>query len=223
MKKNTNNKKKINTMQRLKKLEAFDRNYLSDTISLIAGVDEAGRGPLAGPVCVAAVIMPLDKKHMVEGVFDSKQLTSTKREQLYEEIVEKAITYHIEFVDENVIDEINILNATKLGMQNCLEKLLITPHLALIDAVKIPSKMESKSIIKGDEKSYNIACASILAKVARDRKMQELNEIYPQYNFGKHKGYATKEHIANLKKFGACNIHRQSFLKNFISTIPKVG
>ncbi len=210
-------------MQKLRKLENFDRKYISKETMLIAGIDEAGRGPLAGPVCVAIALMPLDKKNIIKGVFDSKQISPIKREELYEIIITKAISYHIEFIDENIIDEINILNATKLGMQNCIEKLSVRPHLILIDAVKIPSKVATESIIKGDTKSYNIACASILAKVARDRKMQELSEIYPNYNFGKHKGYPTREHIEKLKKFGACNIHRQSFLKNFISSISKVG
>lgn len=206
-----------------KKLDEFDRSYLSDNIQLLAGIDEAGRGPLAGPVCVAIVIMPLNAKDIIEGVADSKKLTALKREKLFDKIIKKAIAYHVEFIDENTIDEINILNATKLGMKNCIEKISVKPQIVLIDAVKIPSSIKTESIIKGDDKSYSIACASIIAKVARDKRMQELNEVFPDYNFGKHKGYPTKEHISNLKKYGACSIHRQSFLKNFIDSIPKVG
>lgn len=191
----------------------YENKYLNLGHKLIAGVDEAGRGPLAGPVCVAAVIMPLDD--IIAGVNDSKKLTEKKRELLYEKIVSKAIAYSVEFVDEKTIDQINILNATKMGMINAIKNLSVPPNMVLIDAVKLDIDVASESIIKGDALSYSIACASILAKVTRDRLMLELDKIYPEYNFKKHKGYGTKEHIKNLKTFGPCKIHRETFIKNF--------
>ena len=192
----------------------YERDFYTDNVKLIAGIDEAGRGPLAGPVVVASVIMPKD--NLLEEVNDSKKLTEKKRERLFDEIKELAIDYHVEIISEKVIDEINILNATKLGMKNCIEKLSKTPDLVLIDAVKIESDVPTISLIHGDALSYNIACASILAKVTRDRLMVELDEKYPEYNFKKHKGYGTKEHIENLKKYGKCEIHRDTFIKNFV-------
>ena len=194
----------------------FDKSYQTENVKLIAGVDEAGRGPLAGPVAVASVIMPLDEDKIVAGVNDSKKLTEKKREKLFDDILKNAIAYHIELIDHKVIDEINILNATKLGMKNCIEKLEVKPDLVLIDAVKLDVQVPTESIIKGDAKSYNIACASILAKVSRDRLMLELDEIYPEYGFKKHKGYGTKAHIEALKQYGKCEIHRDSFIKNFV-------
>lgn len=191
----------------------FDKQYLSETIKYISGTDEAGRGPLAGPVCVASVIMPLDKT--IDGVNDSKKLSEKKREALFQKIIDYAISYSIVFVDENRIDEINILNATKEGMQKSLKSLNIKPDLSLIDAVKFESDFNTLPIIRGDAKSYNIACASILAKVSRDRYICEIADDYPNYNFKKNKGYGTKEHIEALKKYGACKIHRETYLKNF--------
>lgn len=193
----------------------FDKEYQTEAIKLIAGIDEAGRGPLAGPVAVASVIMPLDRD-IIEGINDSKKLTEKKREKLFDEIIEKAIAYHIELIDHEVIDDINILNATKLGMKKCIEGLKVKPDTVLIDAVKIDSSIPTHSIIKGDAQSYNIACASILAKVSRDRLMVELDSIYPEYGFKKHKGYGTKAHIEALKTYGKCDIHRNSFIKNFV-------
>ena len=195
----------------------YENKYLSSGCKLIAGIDEAGRGPLAGPVAVASVIMPLNESDIISEVNDSKKLTEKKREKLFDEIISKAIAYHIELVDEETIDTINILNATKLGMMTCINKLPVKPDIVLIDAVKIDSEIPTESIIKGDALSYSIACASILAKVSRDRLMLELHEKYPEYNFKKHKGYGTKEHIENLKKYGKCPIHRNSFIKNFIT------
>ena len=194
----------------------YENRFLSEGKRLIAGIDEAGRGPLAGPVCVAMVIMPLDEDSIIEGVNDSKKLTEKKREKLFDEIISKAIAYHIEFVDENTIDTINILNATKLGMLTCINSISTKPDIVLIDAVPIKSDIETVSIIKGDALSYSIACASILAKVSRDRLMLELDEKYPEYSFAKHKGYGTKLHIESLKKFGKCPCHRESFIKNFV-------
>ena len=194
----------------------FDKQFLDENVKIIAGIDEAGRGPLAGPVSVAGVIMPLDDKDIIEGINDSKKLTEKKREKLFDRIIEKAVSYHIEFVDVETIDSINILNATKLGMKKCIEALNPVPDLVLIDAVKLEEKVKTVGIIKGDAQSYNIACASILAKVARDRLMVQLDEIYPEYNFKKHKGYGTKEHIEALKKYGMCDIHRNSFIGHFV-------
>lgn len=182
---------------------------------LIAGIDEAGRGPLAGPVVCACVIMPLDEDKLIDGINDSKKLTEKKREELYDKIIERAIAYSIVEVDERTIDRINILNATKLGMKRALDGLKVKPDIVLIDAVKIDTDLPQDNIIKGDAKSYNIASASILAKVYRDRLMKKLSEKYPQYNFAKHKGYGTKEHIENLKKYGKCELHRETFIKNF--------
>lgn len=193
----------------------YEKKYYDSGYKMVAGIDEAGRGPLAGPVCVAIAIMP--KEPLLEKVNDSKKLTEKTREKLYDQIKEVAIDYHIELIDEKTIDEINILNATKLGMKNCIEKIKTRPETVLIDAVKLESEIMTDSIIHGDELSYNIACASILAKVTRDRLMKEYDEKYPEYNFKKHKGYGTKEHIENLKKHGKCPIHRDTFIKNFIN------
>jgi len=192
----------------------YERKYDG---KLIAGIDEAGRGPLAGPVVCGCVIMPLDEKHIIEGINDSKKLSEKKREELYEKIINTALSYSIVEIDEKTIDAINILNATKLGMKNALNALNVAPDIVLIDAVKIETDIPQDNIIKGDALSYNIAAASILAKVYRDRKMKELDKIYPLYNFAKHKGYGTKEHIEALKKYGKCEIHRDTFIKNFIS------
>lgn len=194
----------------------YELEYYKSGKKLIAGVDEAGRGPLAGPVCVAAVIMPFEQDKIIEEINDSKKLTEKKREKLFEKIKNTAISYNIVFVDEKTIDSINILNATKLGMKQAIENLSVKPELVLIDAVKIDTCVPTESIIKGDAKSYNIAAASILAKVTRDKLMVELDKKYPEYNFKKHKGYGTKEHIENLKKFGKCEIHRNSFIKHFV-------
>ena len=183
---------------------------------VIAGIDEAGRGPLAGPVVCACVIMPLENDNIIEGINDSKKLTEKKREQLYDKIIDKALSYAIVEIDEKTIDKINILNATKLGMKKALETLKIKPDIVLIDAVKIETEIMQENIIKGGAKSYNIAAASILAKVYRDRLMKDLSKKHPEYNFAKHKGYGTKEHIDNLKKYGKCPLHRETFIKNFI-------
>ena len=201
-------------------LFTYDKQFLNN-IKYIAGVDEAGRGPLAGPVCVASVIMPLDEENIIADVNDSKKLTEKKREKLFDEIISKAIAYSIEFVDEDTIDEINILNATKLGMKNAISNLTVKPDLVLIDAVKLDIDCNIKPIIHGDALSYNIACASILAKVSRDRYIYSIADKYPEYNFAKNKGYGTKAHIEALKTYGACKIHRESYLKNF--NVSKYG
>ena len=192
----------------------YEKKYEGE---LIAGIDEAGRGPLAGPVVCACVIMPLDEDNIIEGIDDSKKLSEKKREMLFDKIIEKAISYSIVEIDEKTIDEINILQATKLGMKKALEGLKVQPEIVLIDAVKIDTTIKQDNIIKGDALSYNIASASILAKVYRDRLMKKLSLKYPEYNFAKHKGYGTKEHIEAIKKYGKCEIHRETFIKNFIN------
>ncbi len=194
-------------------LLTFEREFTAKGKQLIAGIDEAGRGPLAGPIVVASVIMPLD--NIIDGINDSKKVAEKKRELLYQKIIDTALAYDIEVIDEKTIDEINILNATKMGMQNCIKNLKVKPDLVLIDAVEIKSDVETLSIIKGDAKSYSIAAASILAKVYRDNLMREYDKEFPMYGFAKHKGYGTKMHIDAIKQYGICKIHRRSFVKNF--------
>ena len=188
----------------------FDRNF---NLSAIAGVDEAGRGPLAGPVVAACCILPLDC--MIDGINDSKKLSEPKREKLYCEITASAF-FKVSVIPQEVIDEINILRATKRAMAECIENMPVKPELVLIDAVDVKVSVPIKSIIKGDAQSYNIAAASIIAKVTRDRLMRDYVNLYPQYGFAKNKGYGTKEHIEALKKCGPCPLHRKSFIKNFI-------
>ncbi|MBQ7712429.1 MAG: ribonuclease HII [Clostridia bacterium] len=194
---------------------AYERSLRERGAWLIGGMDEAGRGPLAGPVVAAAVIMPSDDP--IEGVNDSKQLSEKKRERLYDEIIARAIDYKISAVNEKVIDEINILNATKRAMAECVEGFAISPHVVLVDAVKLSLEVPTVSIIKGDALSYSIAAASILAKVYRDRLMLAYDEQYPEYGFARHKGYGTREHIEALRKYGPCPIHRHSFITHFIT------
>ena len=189
----------------------LDRQYGN----IVAGVDEAGRGPLAGPVAVACCI---PGKDIIDGVNDSKKLSEKKREELYEKIINTCLSYRVEIIDEKTIDRVNILNATKIGMENAANLIGITPDIVLIDAVKgLDLKYNSCSIIKADAKSYAVACASILAKVTRDRIMRKYDEIYPQYGFIKHKGYGTSAHIAAIKKYGPCEIHRRTFIGNFFN------
>ena len=195
---------------------------------LIAGLDEVGRGCLAGPVVCAAVIMPLEKELIIDGINDSKKLTAKERERLDKLIREKAIAYSISIIDKETIDEINILEATKLGMKNAVENVKIKPNILLIDAVKIESDIKQENIIKGDEKSYNIACASIIAKVYRDNYMKQISLKYPLYNFAQNKGYGTREHIECLLKNGPCQIHRKTFISKILERgqylkIPKTA
>lgn len=192
----------------------IENNCIEKGYKLIAGVDEAGRGPLAGPVVSACVIMPLDD--IIEGVDDSKKLSEKKRDFLFDKIIEKAIAYKISVVSEKVIDEINILNATKMSMKECIEGMEIKPDIVLVDAVKLEMEVPCVPIIHGDALSYSIAAASILAKVSRDSIMQEYDKVYPQYLFAKHKGYGTKMHIEAIKEHGSCEIHRKTFITRFI-------
>ncbi len=203
-------------LERLTRLKEDESKFYSEKIKLIAGIDEAGRGPLAGPVVVGVAIMPKDS--MIEGINDSKKISEKKREKLYEIITQEAIDWSVGMADQNEIDEINILNATKLALTRAIEGLKTKPDLILVDALtNINTKgIPYKSIIKGDAKEYSIASASILAKVTRDRMMRQYDEIYPQYGFNAHKGYGTAKHIQALKENGPCMIHRKSFIKNFI-------
>ena len=192
----------------------IENSFYTGDIQVICGVDEAGRGPLAGPVCAAAVILPKDLE--LPGLTDSKKLTDKKRRELFPLIQEQAIAYGIGFATEQEIDEINILQATFLAMQRALDQLSVKPDLALIDGNREKDfGVPVKTVVKGDSLSANIAAASILAKVTRDNLMQELAETYPQYGFEIHKGYGTKAHYAALREFGPSPIHRMTFLKKF--------
>lgn len=207
--------KEIERLTELKKIE--NDLYKNDAnIKYICGIDEAGRGPLAGPVVVASVIMPKDS--MIEWVNDSKKVSEKRREKLYEIIIKEAISYGIGIVDENIIDEINILNATKKGLTDSLTDLKVRPDLIIVDALKGIDTLQIPymSIVKGDAKCYSISAASILAKVTRDRIMRRYGKIYPEYGFEKHKGYGTATHIAKIKEIGPSPIHRNTFIKNFM-------
>ena len=194
---------------------SIENEYREKGFNIICGVDEAGRGPLAGPVYAAAVILPSDC--VIEGLNDSKKLTEKKREALFDEIKEKALAYGIASADEKEIDEINILNATFLAMKRAIASLSVKPDLALIDGNQKPhTDIEEVTVIKGDAKSMSIAAASVLAKVSRDRFMLEVAEKYPQYEFERHKGYGTKLHYEKIAQYGVCDIHRRTFLKKIL-------
>ena len=182
----------------------------------ICGVDEAGRGPLAGPVCAAAVILPIDAE--IEGLNDSKKLSEKKREALFDIICEKAVAYCVAYGTLEEIEELNILEATFLAMNRSIEGLSVKADYALIDGNRVPKgiKIPCETVVKGDAKSCSVAAASILAKVTRDRLLLEYDKKYPEYNFKKHKGYGTKEHTELILKHGPCEIHRLSFLKNIL-------
>ena len=202
--------------ERLEKLKEIEKDLNLKGFNKICGIDEAGRGPLAGPVVVSAVIMPNDS--MIEGVNDSKKVSEKKREKLYDEITNNAIAWGVAIIDQKEIDDINILNATKKGLTVSLQELTEKPDLIVVDALSGIDTMgiPYESIIKGDAKCYSISAASILAKVTRDRIMREWDKVYPEYGFEKHKGYGTAAHIAAIKEHGLCPIHRRSFTKNFI-------
>ncbi|MEE1061645.1 MAG: ribonuclease HII [Ruminococcus sp.] len=194
----------------------FENKAKEKGYKYICGVDEAGRGPLAGPVCAAAVILP--DNTIIEGVNDSKKLSEKKREALFDVIIEKAEAYSIAFATVAEIEEYNILNATMLAMKRAVEGLEIKADYAMIDGNKMPSiDIDGETIVKGDAKSMSVACASILAKVTRDRLLYEYAKEYPQYLFEKHKGYGTKAHIEAILEYGPCPYHRPSFLKKINS------
>ena len=194
----------------------FERELRANGVQYIAGVDEVGRGPLAGPVVCAAVIMPLDEASLVIGVDDSKKLSEKKREQLAEEIKQRALCYTIIEVSEKTIDEINILQATRMGMKQAIESLKIPPETVLTDGnMTIDIDFPQRSVIHGDALSYSIGAASIIAKVYRDHLMDEFAKDYPHYAFEKNKGYGTAAHIQGIKEHGLCPIHRRTFTKNF--------
>ena len=199
----------------------YERALIEKGYALIAGMDEVGRGPLCGPVVCAAVILPLADADIIEGVDDSKKLSEKKRKILSESIKNRAIAYSICEISPQEIDEINILNATKKCMKKCIETLSVKPDALLVDAVKEDFGVYTQSLIKGDALSYVIGAASIIAKVYRDELMEEYAKIYPQYGFEKHKGYGTKAHIDAIKKYGPCEIHRKTFIKNFVATEEK--
>ena len=190
----------------------IEKQLLANGKKIISGTDEVGRGPLAGPVVVATVVMPLD--NIIEGITDSKKLTEKKRELLYEKIMQTAKYISIEMADQKYIDKVNILQATREIMTKSIKKLGVMPDIALVDAIKnLPVDCETMGIIHGDELSYSIGAASIVAKVTRDNIMKREAINYPEYGFEKNKGYGTAFHINALKKFGPCQLHRKSFLK----------
>lgn len=194
----------------------FEKAAVNSGFSCICGVDEAGRGPLAGPVCAAAVILP--EGAVIEGLDDSKKLTEKKREKLYDIIKTTAVAYSVAYGTLEEIETVNILEATYLAMNRAIEGLNVKPDFALIDGNRVPRgiKIPCETIVKGDSKSMSVAAASVLAKVTRDRLMLEYDKKYPEYNFKKHKGYGTKEHTELIKQYGPCEIHRLSFLKNIL-------
>ena len=212
--------------ERLKEIKKIEEELYLQGVTSIAGIDEAGRGPLAGPVVVACVIMPRDS--MIEGVNDSKKVSEKKREKLYDQIIEESIAYGVGIISQTEIDRINILNATKEGLTTAIkemeknlqerERAFDKPEIILVDALtKIDTDhIPYGSIIKGDAKSYSIAAASIIAKVTRDRIMRQWDEVYPMYGFAQHKGYGTAVHIAAIKEYGLCPLHRRSFVKNIV-------
>ena len=200
--------------ERIERLKEYEKKYW-EQYDFIGGIDEVGRGPLAGPVVTACVILPKDCDILY--INDSKKLSATKRDELYEEIMEKAVSVGIGAASEARIDEINILQATYEAMRQAIEESKVQPQLLLNDAVTIPQvKLPQVPIIKGDAKSITIGAASIIAKVTRDRMMVEYDKIYPEYHFANNKGYGSAEHIEALKKYGPCPIHRRSFIGNFV-------
>lgn len=202
-------------LERLKNMLKIEDSLYEKGYNFICGVDEAGRGPLCGPVVAAAVILPKDE--CIEGVNDSKKLSEKKREVLYGEIISKAVAYGIGISDVDVIEEVNILNATKIAMKNAIKNLNVAPDYVLIDGNQmIDIDIPGNTVVSGDAKSESIAAASILAKVTRDRMLREYDKKYPKYGFAKHKGYGTKAHIEAIGKYGLTPIHRPSFCKKFV-------
>ena len=197
-------------------MKNFDNSFLTEKIKFVAGVDEAGRGPLAGPVVSAAVIF--DRETFIEGVNDSKKLTEKQRENLFPQIIEKALSFSVAAVSHGSIDKINILQASLLAMSIAVKRLKVSPDLILIDGNKTFNyEVPAISIVKGDSKSFSIAASSIIAKVTRDRIMKRLNGYYPQYLWWKNKGYPTKEHVNAIKVYGASPLHRKTFLRKILT------
>lgn len=195
----------------------FEEKYYAQGLQYICGIDEAGRGPLAGPVCAAAVILPVNIE--IPGLNDSKKLTDKRRRELMPIIKEQAIAYGIAFADEKEIDEINILQATFLAMERAVQQLTVKPEVLLIDGNREKDfGIPVETIVKGDSRSASIAAASVLAKVTRDDYLLQMAQEYPQYGFEIHKGYGTKAHYAAIEKYGPCPIHRMTFLKKFYGT-----
>jgi ribonuclease HII len=195
-------------------MKDFDNRYICGNVRLLAGCDEAGRGPLAGPVVAASVVFAPET--FIDGINDSKKLSEKKREALYPEIIEKAVAWKICEIDNNVIDKINILQASLLAMKQACEGLIVSPELILIDGNKtFQYPVKTEAIVKGDSKSFSIAAASILAKVRRDEIMRDLDKLYPEYLWSKNKGYPTKEHYEAIRRCGITPLHRKTFLKSF--------
>ncbi len=210
-----NYKKYHEEYERVMNLWKYENYVYDNGYNLVAGLDEAGRGPLAGPVVAAAVILP--KGLFIEGINDSKKISKTKRENIYNIIQKEAIGVGIGVVDNETIDKINILNATKLAMTQAIKKLLQSPEFLLIDALELPNiAIDQKPLIQGDSKSISIAAASIIAKVFRDKAMVEYSNLYPDYNFDVHKGYGTAKHYEAIRKYGITPIHRKTFLKSMV-------
>lgn len=203
--------------QRLKKLKEFDKQFFDMGNKYVCGIDESGRGPLAGPVVVASVIMPKDS--MLEWINDSKKVTEKRREILYDRILNEAISYGVGMANQDEIDEINILRATKKALTQAVSQMKIKPNIILVDALeKIDTLgIPYKPVIKGDATSYSIATASIIAKVTRDRIMREWDKVYPEYGFERHKGYGTAMHISAIRQYGLTPLHRKTFCENFIN------
>ena len=202
-------------LERLKNMLLIEESLYDEGYEYICGVDEAGRGPLCGPVVAAAVILP--KHGCIEGVNDSKKISEKKREKLYDDIMDVAIAVGIGISDVDVIEKVNILNATKIAMKKAIESLSIKPDYILIDGnQKIDIDILQETVVSGDAKSESIASASIIAKVTRDRMLRKFDEMYPEYGFAKHKGYGTKAHIEAIKKYGLTPIHRKGFCTKFI-------
>ena len=202
--------------QRLVKLKEFDKKFFDMGNKYICGIDEAGRGPLAGPVVVASVIMPKDS--MLEWINDSKKVTERRREILYDRILDEAISYGVGISYQDEIDDLNILRATKKALTESISQMNIKPDIILVDALEKINTLgiPYKPIIKGDATSYSIAVASIIAKVTRDRIMREWDKVYPEYGFERHKGYGTAAHITAIRQYGLTPLHRKTFCENFI-------
>ncbi len=205
----------LDELDRCDYMLSYENECYVNGADYIAGVDEVGRGPLAGPVVTCAVVLPKGEKILYAN--DSKKLSKKVREKLYEEILEKAVAVKIIVESPATIDKINILEATKLAMKKSIEQLKVKPSCLLVDAVTIDVDIPQKALIKGDEKSMSIACASIVAKVHRDNMMEAFSELYPEYAFEKNKGYGSAEHIEAIKKHGISPIHRKTFVKNFVN------